>query len=287
MYQANFINKHYGGPGLSDTEQDDVGHIRTHALRMDLGYGITDRLSVSFSIPYVVSRYKGNDPHQLPIDGGDFHGTFQDYRIDLSYQAVRSPLVVTPFVTGVIPSHDYTFFAHSAAGRDLRELFLGVSAGYAFDPVLPNAYVQARYYYSITERALDIWHDHNNVDVQFGYFARPAFAFHAVTLYQHTYGGLSNDQINEAFDNDPTGVLRGAFFHHDQLSADDYFNVGGGLSFTVGGSTDVSLTYLRTLLGRNGHKLDHSFSVGVGWNFSTAQWLRRLAGKRPQATSTP
>src|SRR5262245_12827198 len=62
-YQANFINKH-----LLDLVEFDDGHIRSHSLRMELGYGVTDRLSAGFSIPYVFSRYRGSDPHQLPID---------------------------------------------------------------------------------------------------------------------------------------------------------------------------------------------------------------------------
>ena len=275
LYQANFINKHF-----FDTEEVDDGHIRTHALRMDLGYGVTDRLAVGLGLPYVISRYKGATAHQLPIDGGDFHGTFQDYRIDASYQAVRSPLAVTPFVTAVIPSHDYTYFAHSAAGHDLHELFVGVSVGHALDRVLPNAYIQSRYYYSFVERVLDIHHDRSNVDVLFGYFARPKLAFHTLAFYQKAHGGLSNDQVDAAsvgyaLPAMPEKNNRVLFFHHDQLEAVDYFNVGGGLSFTVRGSTNVSLTYLRTLWGRMGHKLDHSITVGVGW---------RLAGKRSSAT---
>jgi len=268
-YQGSFINKHY-----FDTTEVDDGHIRTHALRMDIGYGVTNRLAVGFSIPYVVSRYKGADPHQLPIDGGNFHGTFQDYRIDASYQVLNRRFAVTPFATIVIPSHDYTYFAHSAAGRDLREVLVGVAGGYSLERFLPNAFIQSRSYYTFSQRVLGIPHNRVNVDTQVGYFVRPTIAFHTLTLYQHTYHGLSDAQMDEAAENDP--IL---FSHHDQISADDYLNFGGGISFTLRGSTAISLGYVRALWGRNGHKLDHSILAGISWNYSAAHLLRRLSGK--------
>lgn len=269
-YQAHFINKHF-----LDTREFDVGHIRTHALRMDVEYGVTDRLAVGLSIPYIVSRYKGPDPHQFPIDNGNFHGTFQDYRIDVSYQVVKSPLAVTPFASIAIPSHDYTYFAHSAAGRSLREVLVGVAGGYSLERALPNAFIQSRSYYTFSPRVLDFPHDRINVDTRVGYFLRPKIALYTLTLYQHTYDGLSNDQIDAAEKND-----RELFSHHDQLSADDYLNFGGGGSLSVSGSTDISLAYLRTLWGRNGHKLDHSISAGISWSFFPGRLLRRLSGKK-------
>ena len=266
-YQGSFINKHY-----FDTTEVDDGHIRSHVLRMNIGYGVTNRLAVSFSIPYIVSRYKGADPEQLPIDDGHFHGTFQDYRIDASYQVLIRPFAVTPFATIAIPSHDYLYLGHTAAGRDLREELAGVAVGYSPERVLPNAFVQSRSYYTFSPRVLGIPHDRINVDTQVGYFVRPTLAFHTLTLYQHTYHGMSNDQINEA---DAIHLS-----HHDQLSADDYLNFGGGTSFTLRGSTTISLGYVRTLWGRNGHKIDHSILAGIGWNYSAAQLLRRLTGKK-------
>ena len=269
-YQGSFINKHY-----YDTREVDAGHIRAHALRMDVGHGVTNRLAVGFSIPYIVSRYKGAHPEQLPGDDGNFHGTFQDYRIDASYQVLNRPFAVTPFATIVIPSRDYPYLGHSAAGRDLREVLVGVAGGYSLERFLPNAFIQSRSYYTFSPRVLGIPHDRVNVDTQVGYFVRPTIAFHTLTLYQHTYHGLSDAQFVEAAKNEDFILVS----HHDQIYASDYLNFGGGTSFTLRGSTAISLGYVRTLWGRDGHKLDHSILAGIGWNYSAAQLLRRLTGK--------
>jgi hypothetical protein len=239
---------------------------------MGIGYGVTNRLALGFSIPYVVSRYKGADPEQLPLDGGNFHGTFQDYRIDASFQVLNRPFAVTPFATIVIPSHDYPYLGHSAAGRDLREVLLGVAGGYSLERFLPNAFIQSRSYYTFSQRVLGIPHDRVNVDTQVGYFVRPTIAFHTLTLYQHSHHGLSDHQIFSGAD----PIL---FSHHDQISTEDYLNFGGGTSFTLRGSTAISLGYVRTLWGRQGHKFDHSILAGIGWNYSAAQLIHRLTGK--------
>jgi hypothetical protein len=69
----------------------------------------------------VLSRYYGPKPHQLPVDDGKYHGNFQDVRLNLRYDLRAHPFAITPFVALGIPSNDYIYFAHSAAGTNQRE----------------------------------------------------------------------------------------------------------------------------------------------------------------------
>ena len=46
----------------------DRGHIRAQSLVIDASYGLSDKVAISMSVPYVRSKYYGNFPHQLPID---------------------------------------------------------------------------------------------------------------------------------------------------------------------------------------------------------------------------
>src|SRR5262249_49410734 len=46
----------------------DRGHIESQTLLMDVIYGVTDRLAIRASLPYVASRYNGTRAHTLPPD---------------------------------------------------------------------------------------------------------------------------------------------------------------------------------------------------------------------------
>jgi len=79
--QDNFVKDHLGSGG----QRFDVGHIRTFIAFQDIDYGITDKLALDVSVPFVLSKYYGPKPHQLPVDDGKYHGNFQDVRLNLRY----------------------------------------------------------------------------------------------------------------------------------------------------------------------------------------------------------
>ena len=146
--QDNFVKDHLGSGG----QRFDVGHIRTFIAFQDIDYGITDKLALDVSIPFVLSRYYGPKPHQLPVDDGKYHGNFQDVRFNLRYNLRAHPFAITPFVAFGIPSNDYIYFAHSAAGANQREYVFGSSFGRSLEPVLSRAYVQGLYAFLIPEK---------------------------------------------------------------------------------------------------------------------------------------
>ena len=47
------------------------------------------------------------------------------------------------------------------------------------------------------------------------------------------------------------------------------------------GSTEVSVSYLRSVWGRTGHKIDQGLGFGVSWSFSPAQIIRGLFPPKP------
>lgn len=278
-YQYVAVTKHYDWRG----GEFDRGHIRADSLSLGIDYGISDRLALSMNVPYVSSVYHGPYPHQLlngtTIDNGTRHESFQDYRMNLRYNIARGRLIATPFVGLVAPSHNYTFLAHSAAGRDLHEQTIGVNIGVPLDPgagrvpcgcVVPQLYVQGRYAYSFVERVLSIPHNKSNVDVDGGYFVTPATVVRVLASWQKTHGGIGIDFANLP----PKGTP--LFIHHDQIIADDYLNVGTGASYAASESVDVFVVALRTIWGHNGHKMDLSFTTGIGYSFNGRQAIDRL-----------
>jgi hypothetical protein len=283
-YGDVFVNKHYLGTAdnASDGAETDYGHIRSQSFGFGLTYGVTDRFAVSLGIPYLVTKYYGTPgqnffPHTIPIDDGHYHGTFQDYRIDLSYQAFNGPVAVAPFVSAIIPSHAYTSFAHAAPGRDLHEYLLGFSLGGRLDRLLPGSYVEITYSYAFVERLMNIHHDRSNVFLELGYFLTPSLSLRGIGTGIYTHGGI-------AFES-PQTTPPELFPIHDRIGHDSGIDLGGGLSYTLTGATTLNVSYLTQVQGRGGHKIKDALSFGVSYSFSPAQLVRRYFP--PKSSRTP
>src|SRR5258706_1163501 len=100
-YENFYVRDHLAQHG----EAAELGTVRTNAVLLGVTYGVTDKLAATISLPYAYSHYDGTFPHQLPIDNGDYHGTFVDYRFDDRYNLLRDAVVVTPFASAIVPSH--------------------------------------------------------------------------------------------------------------------------------------------------------------------------------------
>ena len=277
QFQDAFVRYHQ-----LPTVRLDRGHIRGETVQVDFTYGITDKVAVSVALPYVSSKYDGDRPHQTAIDNGAYHSTFQDFRFDVRYNISRKGLVVTPFVGTILPSHDYEYFAHSAVGRDVRELQVGAYWAKLLDPVLPGVFITGRYSYGFAERILDISHNRSNLDLEAGYFIKPELRVFALGAGQLTHGGVDL--------NGNSLVSLGAVLypHHDQIARDNILNVGGGAAYSLSPSVDVFGSVIRTVAGRNVHALQHSVTIGVSWSFARGSGRERatrseLAQNRRQA----
>ena len=285
-YGNAFVNKHYLGTSADpgDNVENDFGHIRSQSVEIGLGYGLTDRLAASVAIPYILTKYYGTPgqnffPHTISIDDGQYHGIFQDFKINLSYQALQGRVAVAPFVSAVIPSHSYTYFAHAAAGRDLHEYLLGSSFGARLDQLLAGSYVELTYSYAFVEHVLGIHHDRSNGLLELGYFLTPSLSMRGIATGFYTHGGVNG----VAADRLPPPEI---FLHHDQIGHESGISVGGGLSYVLTGSTELYVAYLTQVQGRGGHKIKDSLSFGVSYSFSPEQVVRRVfPPKSPAARS--
>jgi hypothetical protein len=264
-YGYTRVKKHLAPP-----KEVDVGHVTWNLATLQISHSVTDRLAVSASVPYVSTRYRGDDPHKLSdTDNGSAHGVWQDFRAEVDYQAMRTPIALTPFVALTIPTHDYTYFAHAAAGRDLRETTLGAYFGvtdlfaHFRSCGCPTAtYLESRLAYSWVERVIGIRHDHINADLDAGYFATDKFVVRGVAGYNYTFGGIPFDV---AWYGDYTNPR---FLHHDQIVAERHLNLGAGVNYAVSDRLDISATAIRMVWGRNGHKIDMAMTTGIAWSFA-------------------
>jgi len=275
-YGNNFVTKHFLGtpdnPG--DNVETDRGHISSNVAGVELGYNVTNRLALSVGLPFIDSRYNGSKPHPgSDLDDGRYHGTFADWGFGVRYRLVEGEFSVVPFAGATIPSHSYTFYAHAAPGRDLREYRLGVTSNVSLGRLVTGSYIQATYSYAFVEKIADIHHDRSDVYVEIGYELIPGLAVRGIGTGFYTHGGL-------IFKN-PQSIPGDLVPHHDQIDKSSVINLGGGLSYQLTGSVELYASYLATVQGRGGHKLDRGIGFGATWTFSPKQLVRRYLSTKP------
>jgi hypothetical protein len=276
-YGNIFSTKHYFGtvnPGEGSTV--DVGHTRGNSIAFQLGYALSNRFSVSVGLPYEIYKYYGPLPHPTDQDDGNYHGTWQDYYFNLAYQLVSGNAAVAPFLTVVVPSHDYQYFAHAAPGKDLNEFRAGFAAGSRLDRLLAGSYLQAAYSYAFVEKVQGIHHDRSDFGLEAGYFLTPEMRLRILGSGYYTHGGLV---FHTPFDLPPELLP-----YHDQIGHSSQINVGGGLSYLISGSTEVYAVYAQSVYGRDGHKIDNGLNFGVTYSFSPSQLVRRFFTRKPAET---
>lgn len=148
-YQHVYVRDHLDYLG----KRFDAGAIRTHTRVFSFEYGLTEKLALDIDVNHVTSRYEGHItvPTHGPVDTGFYHPTFQDARIAVRYNLFNNPVVVTPFVGVVIPTHNYETRGHSGVGRNLREMQMGVNVGRDLEGFLPRSYIHGRYAFALVE----------------------------------------------------------------------------------------------------------------------------------------
>jgi hypothetical protein len=258
------------------------GDMLFHSALSDLSYGVTNRLAVSVNLPFVVSKYGGQTPHKaraaappgapLP-DDGTWNGTFQDFRAEVRFRATTGSFAVTPIVALVVPSHFYEYLAHSAPGRGLTEGQFGVNVGRVLDPILPKAYMQARYVFVVPEKPLGIAHNRSDLSLDLGYFVTDSLTATVFGGYARTHGGW-RAQIDFPPPTNPD------WESHDRLRKAEYVRLGGGLSYALTGSIGVGVSGFATLRSKSDVNMS-GVSLSVSYGFSPSQIIKRRKGPKP------
>ena len=278
IYTNVFVDKHY-----LLTTRYDLGRIDSNTFLFDATYGVTDRLAVSVTLPLVLSRYTGNRPHPgtqtTVMDDGTWHSTFQDFRFSVRYNVIRGRVTITPFVGGGLPSHDYEYWAHSAAGRRLREVQAGVSAARLLDEITPGLFVQGRYSFAFPQRVLDVRPQRSNSDLELGYFISTSLRVFALAAAQLTHDGIDIPP------NAPEVLTAPQRQHHDQIGRENFLTLGVGAAIDVSESIALFGAFLKQAAGRNSHELDRAISLGITWSFRRTQqdslFSRAYSRQRP------
>jgi hypothetical protein len=261
-------------PQLAALPQDSTD---THAMVWYVEYGLSDRIAVHASLPYMQVRYEGPIPHTTGfkgqssnLDDGTYHGTFQDFYVGTRFKLVESSrFALTPFVELIMPSHQYESLAQTAVGRDLRALVVGAAAGGFADHLLPGLHFQTRISYAFVERAVDIRPNRTGIDSSVGYFVTPRLAIQFIQTFQLTHDGIdwvgppdflaphNGAQMTEEYGR-----------NHDRLVRANSLNFGAGVSFDFTETLGVFATFTKLAWGQN-LPPPRSVTVGMNWSFQT------------------
>ena len=269
-------------PQLDSTgAKGDPEHWDTQALIWHVEYGLTDRIAVHASLPLVMSRYEGQNPHTVgrdlqpsDLDDGTYHGSFQDFYFGARYGVVQSPgFALAPFVEVVIPSHRYETLAQSAPGRDTRVLLVGAAVGGFLDGILPGLYYQTRISYGTAQEVVDIRTNRTGIDSAVGYFVNPRLAVQFVQTFQYLHNGMYFTFYPE-FQADITGggeITDEHWINHDRLLRGRALTLGGGMTYALNDSVGLFATATTMAWGRSLPRPVRSITVGMNWSFQTGR----------------
>jgi hypothetical protein len=256
------------GHRLSDGYFRKTGQSVTTSALLDLEYGVTDRLSANFGIPYVFAKYTGALPalSGTPADACRcWHSGFQDFSLGARYRLGDDTWAVTPLVRFGQPSHAYPHKGEAVVGKQLSEAQVGVSAGVKLAGFLSRANVQAAYTYAFVEKALeDISVNRSNGTVDLGYAVSRRLYLRTSWLWQYTHGGLRLGSVT----GNPfplPGELNTAErrAEGDQLRRVQWMQMAGGLSFSAG-PVDVFASFTKYVWGRDAHN-GQVYNLGATW----------------------
>ena len=182
---------------LPNGDTVDVGHTRSQTYALLANYGVTDKVMVSASLPYIITKFwdeRGRPSHGgqpgFDVDDGDEHGAFTDLRVGVHYQLLEQPFALAPFIAYVTPVSDYYTRGHAAQGRGLDEVIVGFGAGKSLDPWLRRTYAQMRYSYGFVEEVQDLKHDRSNLNVELGTFLTSRWNVSLYGAWQWAHGGI-------------------------------------------------------------------------------------------------
>jgi hypothetical protein len=257
-FQELNVKKHLAG-----AVRVDAGHINSIVFLTDATYGLTNRIAIDLALPIVSSTYAGTRPHAgTNIDNGKFHTTATDFRFSVRYNVTRKGAVFTPYVGSIVPSHDYAYYGHAAAGERLHEMQVGAFVAKLFTQGVPGLFLSGRVAYGFVEKVLDISHNRSVADLEVGYFFTPAFRAFAMSSGQYTHGGVEFPLGG------PSQLPLKYQPVHDIIQHVNSFNMGGGFAYSLSDSVDLFGSFTRLVAGRNGHALNRGVTVGASWSFS-------------------
>jgi hypothetical protein len=262
-YQTYDVAGHFDVHG----NRNNNGGTYSQSLLAEIQFGITDRLALTVGVPFVASKYTGPPEYRVggfltvpgPLDDGTYHGTFQDFRIEMRRAWWIRRVAVAPLAAFVIPTHHYETHGEAVAGRDRREAQIGASAGIDLARFLPHTLVSCRYALASAERQHGFSSVRSNIDLDGEYAVTRLVSARGLGSWQVAHKGPTIPEL-EADD----------WLGHDRFIVSTYFDAGAGVSLALRRNVEVNAVWMRTVSGSRGAHAARMLSVGVTVGFGSS-----------------
>jgi len=261
-YQNYYVLGHYDVKGNENTN----GATHAKALIAEIDVGLSDTIGLTVTLPFIATKYTGPQEyfvggiatHPGPLDDRNYHGAFQDFRIEARRICWAGPVAVAPLAGVVIPSHDYETQGEAVPGRHRRELQVGATAGADLNRVVPRTYVHGRYVLATAEEVGGFSSVHSNIDLESGVDVSSRIGVRGLASWQIRHKGPTIPQL-AAFD----------WLAHDRFIVAGYFNLGGGLTLALTRNTELQASWVATVSGNNGAHRARMLAIGASWTFGS------------------
>jgi hypothetical protein len=261
-YQNYYVTGHYDVAGRENTN----GATHAKAMIADVDFGLSDTVALTVSLPFMATKYTGPQDyivggiptHPGLLDDGDYHGAFQDVRVEARRVCWAGPIAFAPLVGVLIPTHDYETHGEAVPGRHRRELQVGAAAGADLNRIIPRTYVHGRYSLAAAERLHGFSSIRSLVDVEGGFDVSRLIGLRGLATWQIRHKGPTIAQL--AADD---------WLGHDRFMVSSYFNVGGGMTLSITRNTELHALWVATVSGNNGAHRARMLAIGTSWSFGS------------------
>lgn len=261
------------GPFRTGDTDLDIGETDGHTFMLSGSYALTDRWTLTASLPWIKKRHQGALPHdpvldltafdapdKSLIDDGNFHSDWQDLYVGASYLAVRGRLSLSPFIAVGIPTNDYPFYAHAAVGRNIWHVPVGVA--WQFTPYFSDFYFSGDVAYVFTEKSLGVDISHWLINAKAGYYFAPGFSANVFVNKKQSNKGLSFPG-----DFDVTALNDEAFYFHDRTIKHNFVNGGIGFDWVVNDKYLLSGSWMTMLDPDQVNTVEFGYSLAISRSF--------------------
>ena len=218
----------------------DIGETQAHVFMFSGTYQVSDRWTLSASLPWIKKRHQGALPHnptleltnfpqadQSLIDDGNFHSDWEDLYVSANFDAYEGDRwSVSPFLSIGVPTNDYPFYAHAAVGRNIWHVPVG--AAFSFKPYFSDFSFNGDIAYVFTEKSLGVNINHWLVNLDLAYYVTPGFAPKVFVSIKYAPTGLSFPD-----DFDVTALNDEAWYYHDRTIKHNFVNAGVGFDWIL------------------------------------------------------
>jgi hypothetical protein len=222
------------------------GAVHSRGVALDVDYFVADDWSLHVGLPYIDNRFKGvphcpttappqcanippldpQHPESQFLDDNNYHGTWQDWTLGAEWHTHIDDYFITPSLTAIVPSHDYTFFANAGVGQRLDQLLFAVTLAHQFQ--FTNIYYKLGYGYAFSEEVLGHDTGYSRYDAEFGWFANEKLSVRAFVDGRLGRGFAALDLLPRT-----ANQTNDYWYHHDQLSEHSYFGAGVGFDYAI------------------------------------------------------